>query len=321
MGINIVKHLQNFMIRDAEILNARHAKNTVDPFRPYAFLVEPECSSSGTVVDVATIFLTNRECPFRCLMCDLWKNTLDQRVPIGAIPQQIDFALSRLSPARQIKLYNSGNFFDAQAIPFEDHAQIAKRVSQFDNVIVENHPKLCGPSCAEFRELLQTNLEVAIGLETAHEPTLRALNKSMTLDDFKRAVHCLQTYDIAVRAFILLKPPLMSEQQGMDWAIRSIEFAFSLGVQCCSVIPTRGGNGIMEQLGQQGLFALPRLSSLETVLEQTIDPARGRVFVDLWDAERFSSCPDCQTARIDRLHQMNLTQTMRPSVVCYCQET
>ena len=46
--------------------------------RPYAFFVEEERSASGEVVPVATVFLTNRECPWRCLMCDLWKNTLSR---------------------------------------------------------------------------------------------------------------------------------------------------------------------------------------------------------------------------------------------------
>src|SRR5688572_5975141 len=89
------------------------ARIQLDPYRPYAWLVEEECAHNGEVVPVATVFLTNRECPWRCLMCDLWRNTLTETVPLGAIPAQIDFALSQLTPARQIKLYNSGSFFDA----------------------------------------------------------------------------------------------------------------------------------------------------------------------------------------------------------------
>ena len=81
------------------------------------------------MVDVATLFLTNRECPYRCLMCDLWKNTLTETVPIGAIPAQIDYALGQLPPARQIKLYNSGSFFDPHAIPPQDHPAIAAQVA------------------------------------------------------------------------------------------------------------------------------------------------------------------------------------------------
>ena len=314
------RRLPRSMSNDLEILNTRPKKNDVDSRRPYAYLFEPECSSNGTIVDVATIFLTNRECPFHCLMCDLWKNTTDQRVPVGAIPEQIDFALSQLKEASQIKLYNSGNFFDAQAIPTEDHLQIAQRVRQFENVIVENHPKLCGNQCVRFRDLIKTNLEVAIGLETVHEKTLQSLNKQMTLDDFRNAVEFLLDRQISVRAFILLKPPFMSEQEGVDWAIRSIDFAFSLGVSCCSVIPTRDGNGIMELLGQRGSFAPPRLASMEAVIVQGLRLDGGRVFIDLWDAQRFSSCANCVSARIERMQQMNLTQTILPSISCDCEK-
>ena len=71
---------------DQEILAARPAKNRLDPWIPYAFLVESERSRRGTLDEVLTLFLTNQECPFRCTMCDLWRNTLDQRVPLGPSP-------------------------------------------------------------------------------------------------------------------------------------------------------------------------------------------------------------------------------------------
>ncbi len=51
---------------DREILARRPQKHSVDPYRPYAFLVESERQASGRVEDVAVIFLTNRECPYRC---------------------------------------------------------------------------------------------------------------------------------------------------------------------------------------------------------------------------------------------------------------
>ena len=192
---------------DAEILAARPPKPTLDPWLPSAFLVEPERSAAGSIDQVATIFLTNKECPFRCSMCDLWKHTLDERVPPGAIPAQIDHALERLPAAKHVKLYNAGNFFDAQAIPPEDYAAIADRVRHFETVIVENHPRLTNDRCVRFRDLLGTRLEVALGLETIHPDVLPALNKRMTLADFDRATRFLRDHDIDVRTFLLLKPP------------------------------------------------------------------------------------------------------------------
>lgn len=302
----------------AEILAARGPKSAVDYRKPYAFLIEEERSAAGEVVPVATLFLTNRECPFRCLMCDLWQSTTDETVPPGAIPAQIDYALQRLPPTRQIKLYNSGNFFDSLAIPREDHAAIIQRVRGFENVIVENHPRLTNDACVRFRDQLSTQLEVALGLETVHPEVLPALNKQMTVDDFDRAAQFLISHGIAVRAFILLRPPFLNEEEGLQWSIRSIEHAFRVGVACCSVIATRAGNGIMERLQAQGSFAPPSLASLEAVLSAGIAMRAGRVFVDLWGAEQFSRCERCGPARIERLKRMNLSQRIEPAVACDC---
>ena len=67
-------------------------------------------------------------------MCDLWKNTLTETVPVGAIPAQIEYALARLPAARVIKLYNSGSFFDPRAIPVADYPAIARRDSRASSV-------------------------------------------------------------------------------------------------------------------------------------------------------------------------------------------
>ncbi len=301
---------------DADILAARSPKLPLDPWKPYAFLVEPERTATGSVDDVATIFLTNKECPFRCTMCDLWKYTLDKRVPLGAIPAQIDYALERLPATKHIKLYNAGNFFDSQAIPAEDHEAIAGRVRHFETVIVENHPRLIDDRCVRFRDLIATRLEVALGLETIHPVVLISLNKRMNLQDFDRAATFLRQHDFDIRTFLLLKPPGLDEQGGVDWALKSIEYSFNAGAGCCSLIPTRTGNGFMDQLQSHGEFSSPTIHSMEDVLERGIMLGRGRVFMDLWDVEEFCNCSRCGSVRIERLRRMNLFQQVEQSVEC-----
>lgn len=296
-----------------QIRAARPSKNRVSPEEPYAFLNETECAADRSLVEISTIFLTNRECPFTCLMCDLWKNTLDHSLKPGLIPHQIEYALERLSPTKQIKLYNSGNFFDAKAIPEEDLPRIASLLQQFERVIVENHPRLCNQSCLDFQQLIPGQLEIALGLETIHEDVLRSLNKQMTLDDFSKAVDFLLSHSIETRAFILLKPPFLEEQAGIDWAIRSVEYAFSLGVGCCSLIPTRSGNGILEELERADQFSHPQLSSVETAMEACLNLKQGRVFIDLWDLETLYPNEENLQKRLKRLEQMNHRQNIPDS--------
>jgi radical SAM enzyme (TIGR01210 family) len=288
----------------------------MDPLRPYAFVVEDERAASGEVVPVATVFLTNRECPWRCLMCDLWRNTLTESVPAGAIPKQIEYALHRLGVARQIKLYNSGSFFDPKAIPLQDHAAIAERVAGFERVIVECHPALVGETCINFNDQIAGGLEVAMGLETAHPEILERLNKRMSLKQFEHAAQFLRGYKIDLRVFILVRPPFMEEEEALEWAARSLEFAFDCGATAATLIPTRDGNGAMEELAGAGLFSPPKLATLEAALAHGIAMKKGRVFADLWDVRKTASCEICTELRIARLHAMNLQQCAMPPVPC-----
>lgn len=305
-------------VNDKWIVSARGSKNQIDPQKPYGWLVEKERTIAGKIEDTGIIFLTNKECTFHCLMCDLWKNTTDVSVSAGTIPMQIRYALEKMPAVKHIKLYNSGSFFDPRAIPEEDYKEIATLLKNLETVIVENHPKLINNKCLYFRDLLIPELHVAMGLETVNPDILKILNKRMTLDDFSNSVNFLTKNGINTRAFILLRPPLLSESEGIYWAERSIDFAFEAGTECCTVIPVRSGNGAMDKLKKKGHFQPPDIRSLESVLEYGIGLNSGRVFADTWDLKLFSDCDKCLEARTDRLIRMNLSQKIVAPVECTC---
>jgi radical SAM enzyme (TIGR01210 family) len=249
-------------------------------------------------------------------MCDLWRNTLEEDTPAGAIPEQIAWALGRLPAARVVKLYNSGSFFDRRAIPPEDHAAIAELVGGFERVIVECHPALVGDGCARFRDRLHGRLEVAMGLETAHPEVLGKLNKRMTAEQFAAAAERLRADDVDLRVFLLVHPPFMPAVEASAWVRRSLEVALDCGATAVTLIPTRAGNGAMEALATQGQFSHPTLAMLEEAAEYGLGLGRGRVFADLWDVERFAVCAACRAERIARLRRMNLEQQIPPKVLC-----
>ena len=223
---------------------------------------------------------------------------------------------TRLPPARQIKLYNSGSFFDRRAIPVEDHAAIASRVAGLERVIVECHPALVGDDCFRFRDRLSGKLEVAMGLETVHPEILARLNKRMTLEQFRAAADRLRAKDIDLRVFILIKPPFMREDDAAEWAGRSVDFAFDCGATVATLIPTRAGNGAMEELAASGDFLPPSLATVEAAAAYGIRLKRGRVFVDLWDLRQHAKCERCHQRRVARLQRMNLLQEIPSPVGC-----
>ncbi|HEY6554766.1 MAG TPA: hypothetical protein VI669_15525, partial [Vicinamibacteria bacterium] len=328
--------------RDRFVRERREARPARDPWRPQGALLEDERAEDGRIVRVATVFLTGRECRWRCVMCDLWRHTLLGDTPPGAIPAQIDLALAELAEGggarpTHIKLYNASSFFDSQAVPDTDYDPIALRLADFERVVVESHPALLGAGMERFQDALDPSLEVAMGLETAHPAALESLNKGMTLDQFARAADALLDRGVAVRAFVLVSPPFVPRGDQDEWLVRSVEFAFTCGASVVSIIPTRAGNGAMEALAADGQFHAPSLADLERSLALCLERSRGHVFADLWDLDRLASrgrvfadlwnldrlsgstaCGSvaCASARTHRLRLMNLEQRVLPSVEC-----
>jgi radical SAM enzyme (TIGR01210 family) len=312
--------------RNRFVLDRRGPRHAVDPWAPPRVAIDPEPDGHGGVVQVATLFLTGRECPWRCVMCDLWRDTIETDTPPGAIPQQIELGLRSPMPAtvRHLKLYNAGSFFDDRAVPPGDDPAIARAVAGVSRLTVESHPRLVGDRTWRFRDRLAPSLEVAMGLETAHPDALARLNKGCTLDDFAAAARALAAHGVGLRVFLLVHPPFVAHDERTSWLLRSIDAAIDAGASVIALIPTRGdppgleGRGAMAALTAEGLFAPPSLATLEDAAAQALRHAHGRarVLADLWDLAAFATCPACLDARRARLLRLNIEQRVPAPIAC-----
>ena len=317
--------------RDRFVIDRRRVRVEPDPWRFQDLIVEDERTADGRAARTATVFLTGRECPWRCVMCDLWRYTTAGDTPPGAIPAQVAAARTRLlreqRPVTHIKLYNAGSFFDPRAVPEQDYAAVAAEVGGFEQVVVESHPALIGERVDRFLDALDLHrsaqggavqLEIAMGLETVHPAALERLHKRMTVNQFVDAANRLIERRVEVRVFLLIAPPFVPAEEQDAWLQASIDTAFGCGASVVTLIPTRGGNGAMETLSANGSFRLPSLEAIERSVELSHARAgdRRRLFVDLWNLEQFSECPTCLNARRDRLHTMNLEQRIPPPIAC-----
>jgi len=312
-----------------EIRALRGAKERPDPWaRPPALLEQERLPDGGGAAPALTVFLTGTECPFTCVFCDLWRHTLDEPTPPGALVAQLEAVLAdrRAFPwldlsATVVKLYNASNFFDDRAVPREDRRALAKLLADARRVVVECHPRLVGPACRRFARALGGRLEVALGLETVHPEASARLNKGMEPEDFDRAAAGLLAEGIAVRAFVQVGLPWIPAGESVEWAVRSAAHALAAGARHVVVIPTRGGNGAMELLAERGDFVPPVLSDLEEALARCLELPEARdggavVTADLWDLSAFARCPACLPARRARLRRMGLSGRGEPPAAC-----
>lgn len=313
------------------MLARRPARPQHDPWRAQGVLVEDEGAALGQRARVATMFLTGRECPWRCVMCDLWQHTTETDTPRGAIPAQITTLRQQLQASGEhvthVKLYNAGSFFDPGAVPEADYDGIALALAGFSRVIVESHPSLIGARTQALLDALHRHappgtcppaLEVAIGLETVHPGALERLNKRMTVDSFRLAADRLGVLGVSLRVFLLVHPPFVPLAEQDTWLVRSVDAAFAAGATAVSLIPTRTGNGALDALAAAGAFRPTLLADLERSAGLALARAvgGGLVFADLWDLGRFSNCAGCLATRRRRLHTMNLEQRLPEPVEC-----
>ncbi len=265
------------------------------------------------------MLLAGAECPFTCVFCDLWRRTLDGPTPRGAIPRQLETALQaagRRPPTCAVKLYNASNFFDPRAVPADDDEAIAALLQPFDRVTVECHPRLVGRRCLEFADRIPGRLEVAMGLETADPAALARLDKGMTLADFDRAAAFLAHAGIGLRVFVLLPAPFVASARAVESAVDTVRYAVDREAAHVTLIPTRDGNGAMDDLRKRGFWTPPAPAMIDAAVERCAGISGRVVTVDLWDIDRVLTCRRCRPARIARLRRFNQTGDPGTPVEC-----
>ncbi len=306
--------------RDVEQL--RGPKRSLLPNQPFDVVTEFESDEDRKPVSVLAVFLTGAECSFRCTFCDLWQYTLDIPTPRGALVEQLELALNRYPKTDWIKLYNASNFFDPRCVPPDDVPAIAMLCKSYSRIIVENHPKWTRPSILEFRDQLTGRLEIAMGLETVEPSAIKLLNKEFNLDEFRNAADWLRDHEVDLRCFVLLQPPGTPPEASVDGVVEAVAFANICGARHVSIIPTRGGNGVMEQLQSQGLYVPPSAGKLEQSFAACLSTFQQMLIsVDLWNWQHLSGhCLRCSEPRRCRLEEMNLCQSVlsMPMNECNC---
>jgi radical SAM enzyme (TIGR01210 family) len=256
---------------------------TYDPREPTRVWLDEDNTPTG-VYDSLTIILNTGGCRWAraggCTMCGYVAESVEGgSVSHEALLEQIEVCLDHErehadEPAGQIKIYTSGSFLDEREIPAKTRRAIAEEFADRERLVVESLPDfVASEKLAEFTDRgLET--DVAIGLETATD-RVRAdcVNKYFAFEEFEVAAEAARDAGAGVKAYLLLKPPFLSEGEAIEDMTRSVRRCLAVeGVHTVSMNPTNVQRHTMvETLYHEGGYRPPWLWSVVEVLRETAD--------------------------------------------------
>ncbi|MEM2991231.1 MAG: archaeosine biosynthesis radical SAM protein RaSEA, partial [Halobacteria archaeon] len=145
------------------------------------------------------------------------------------------------SEVKVVKLFTSGSFLDPLEVPAEARNHILAALGEkIEKVIIESRPEFVKQEVVLECRTLVKQFEIAIGLETSSDKIrIENINKGFSFEDFIKAAKIARECGAAVKAYLLLKPPFLSERAALEDAIKSIEdaanYVDTISINLCNV--------------------------------------------------------------------------------------
>lgn len=245
----------------------------LDPTRPVAVWSSQDLLN-GRPVKSLTIILRTVGCRWkRCTMCGY----ASEGAPATAddLIVQFNAAMKKLSDEdRVVKIYTSGSFLDPLEMPEEAGTKILEDLKSrgIEKLVIESRPEYITQNRVE-KCLSIIETEFAMGLETANDLIRqKIIRKGFTFQEFIDASMTVHGLGGKVKAYLLLKPPLLSEGAAIRDAIISAKAAGPhadiLSLNLCNI--QRGTQ--VERLWERGGYRPPWLWSAVEVLRNVSHP-------------------------------------------------
>jgi radical SAM enzyme (TIGR01210 family) len=183
------------------------------------------------------------------------------------------------NPDEQIifKIFTSGSFLDPIEIPSEIQIKILSELDKYPGIkeiVVESRPEyITDEKLFAYSNILHNKyFEIGIGLETANDFIRQnIINKGFTWDAFIRAKDLLHKYHFGVKAYLLFKPPFLTEYCAMLDLQESLRKCIDVHVDSISINPTNiQQHTICDELNQHRCFRPPWFFSLIYILKATL---------------------------------------------------
>jgi radical SAM enzyme (TIGR01210 family) len=262
-----------------------------------------------------------------CSMCGYARDTLGRSATSEELATQLDRLLGRYRDEPYVKIYTSGSFLDDREVDPESRVRLAKAFSgRARRLLFETLPEFATEaSVGAVRDAFGGELEIALGLESTQPEVLgRLINKSETPSEYLAAADRVRSFGARPKAYLLLKPPYLTEAESVTDVVTSVGVAHSR-FDAISVNPVHIQNGtVVEWLFRRGRYRPPWLWSLVDAMRAGAavrGDARLVTFPTAGGLPRGPhNCGKCDRTVLDALEEASLSQSFQglDSLSCEC---
>jgi len=294
--------------------------------------VEPEALDRERV-PAFVLILKTRGCYWAdvkgCSMCGYSKDTLGRSATAAELAEQLARALERYHDEPYVKVYTSGSFLDDREVDPESRRAILRAFSgRARRFLFETLPEfVTEESLRPLRESFAGELEVAMGLETTDPVVLgRYVHKSAGPGEYLAAGDRVRALGLRAKAYLLLKPPYLTESEAIDDVVRSVEEA-APHFDALSINPVHIQNGtVIEWLYHRRRYRPPWLWSVVTALSEGARRRGLRRLVSFPTAGGLArgphNCGSCDARVLAAIEEASLAQEFGglDALDCACRE-
>jgi archaeosine synthase beta-subunit len=244
-----------------------------DSARRYVNLWTEEEALGEERVTAFVLILKTRGCYWAdlkgCSMCGYAKDTLGRSATPEELAIQLEHALERYHGEPYVKVYTSGSFLDDREVDPDSRLRLVRAFSgRARRLLFETLPEFAtAPALTPLKSAFEGEIEVAQGLESAQPAVLqRFVNKGATPDEYFVAAERIRALGLRAKAYLLLKPPYLTESEAVEDVVQSVERA-APHFDSLSINPVHIQNGtVVEYLYRRGRYRPPWLWSLRAAL-------------------------------------------------------
>jgi radical SAM enzyme (TIGR01210 family) len=253
-------------------------------------------------------------------MCPLPNEALDSKrsvVLADDYVEQVRSALLEYPSCEMVCLYNDGSFFADQELQIEARQAIYQVLVGYGCrvLMVESLPAFITDGCLKDARRALTDIQVivGIGLQSASaEVRELCINSTVREDDFIKAIERLASHGFGRKAYVMLKPPFLTEEEAIKDASATMIWLKAHNVQDITLCPTRVASGtVVSELFKRGWYSPPMLTSIGECLKnvhQLSCHARVSIFnvhSSDFQAHTPSGCLECEQQLINRIQMYN----------------